>query len=131
MALPPARHPAIALILVAVLTAILAWVVLTVTADTREAERQADGFNSRDHAITAWAFASAAHAAPSLFDAIAARAGAAPLLGQCSEQSLSNLAWAFATAGHEAPELLDAIARAARQRLSEFTPQGAVTASSA
>ncbi|MBL6634250.1 MAG: alpha/beta hydrolase [Thermoleophilia bacterium] len=40
MALPPARHPAIALILVAVLTAILAWVVLTVTADTREAERQ-------------------------------------------------------------------------------------------
>ena len=40
MALPPARHPAIALILVAVLTAILAWVVLTITADTRERERQ-------------------------------------------------------------------------------------------
>ena len=46
-------------------------------------------------------------------------------------QELSNLAWAFATAGHEAPELLDAIARAAQQRSSEFTPQGAVTASSA
>jgi hypothetical protein len=39
MALPPARHPVIALLLVAVLTGILAWVVLTVTADTRERER--------------------------------------------------------------------------------------------
>ena len=89
----------------------------------REAERQADGFNSRDHAITAWAFASAAHAAPSLFDAIAARAGAAPLLGQCSEQSLSNLAWSFATAGHEASELLDAIAGEAAPRLPSFSGQ--------
>ena len=86
-------------------------------------KRQADGFNSRDHAITAWAFASAAHAAPSLFDAIAARAGAAPLLGQCSEQSLSNLAWAFATAGHEASELLDAIAGEAAPRLPSFSGQ--------
>ena len=39
MALPPARHPVLAVLLVAVLTAILAWVVLTVTADVRDQER--------------------------------------------------------------------------------------------
>ena len=112
----------------------------------------ARSFTPQGLANTAWAFAevsrpasaggaaigaaagrAAAAASPllpaRLFDAIAAVA--ASRAADFNEQELSNLARAFATAGHEAPELLDAIARAAQQRSSEFTPQGAVTASSA
>lgn len=40
MPLPPARHPALALLLVALATAVLAWVVLTVSGDVREDQRQ-------------------------------------------------------------------------------------------
>ena len=52
---------------------------------------------------TAWAFATARHAAPALLDALAAEA--APQLGEFNPQNLSNTAWAFATAQHAAPSL--------------------------
>jgi hypothetical protein len=47
-------------------------------------------FNSQDLANTAWAYATAAHAAPALFDAIAAVAEASRLRG-FNPQALSNL----------------------------------------
>jgi hypothetical protein len=74
-----------------------------------------------DLANTAWAFATAGHAAPALFDAIAAEA--APRLSKFSPQNLANTAWAFATASHAAPALLDATAAEAAPRLGEFSSQ--------
>ena len=67
------------------------------------------GFTPQGLSNTAWAFATAGHAAPELLDAKAtemARRG----LREFKPQNLSNTAWAFATAGHAAPELLDAMA---------------------
>jgi hypothetical protein len=78
-------------------------------------------FNSQELANTAWAFATAGHAAQALLDAIAAVA--VPRLREFNPQGLANTAWAFATAGHAAPALLDAIAAAAVLRLREFKPQ--------
>lgn len=40
MPLPPARHPVLALLLVALATALLAWVVLTISGDVQEDQRQ-------------------------------------------------------------------------------------------
>jgi hypothetical protein len=65
--------------------------------------------------------AGAVHAAPALFDAIAAKA--APRLGKFNLQDSANTAWAFATAGHAAPALFDAIAAKATPRLGEFDQQ--------
>ena len=72
--------------------------------------------NAQSISNTAWAFATAGHASPELFDAIAAevvRRG----LGGFKEQDLSNTAWAFATVGRAAPELFDAIS-------AEVVPRG-------
>jgi len=80
-------------------------------------------FKAQDLANTAWAFATAGHAAPALLDAIAAAAVRSGLR-DFKPQELANTAWAFATAGHAAPALLDAIAAAAvRGGLRDFNPQ--------
>jgi len=78
-------------------------------------------FNPQELSNTAWAFATAGHAAPALLDAIAAEA--AGRVHEFNEQGLANTAWAFATAGHAAPALLDAIAAEAAGRVHEFNPQ--------
>jgi len=70
---------------------------------------------------TAWAFATAGHAAPALFDAIGKEA--AGRVRELKPQKLSNMAWAFATAGHAAPSLFDAIGREAAGRVRELNPQ--------
>ena len=69
----------------------------------------------------AWAYATAAEAAPELFDAIAASAEGR--VERFIAQNLANTAWAFATASHRAPRLLDAVAREAARRADEFKPQ--------
>merc|ERR1719446_553849 len=66
--------------------------------------RRLGGFNGQALSNTAWAFATAGHEAPELFNGISAEA-ARRGLGDFEEQELSITAWAFATAGHEAPEL--------------------------
>ena len=72
---------------------------------------------------TVWAFATAGHASPELFDAISAEA-VRRRLGGFNEQDVSNTAWAFATAGHEAPELFNGIsAEAVRRGLGGFNEQ--------
>ena len=72
-------------------------------------------FNPQELANTAWAFAKEGHAAPELFDALAASSMAR--VGEFNPQDLSNTAWAFATAGHAAPKLFDALAAASMARL--------------
>ena len=72
-------------------------------------------------ATTAWAFATADHAAPALFEAIAEEASGR--VHEFNPQALANTAWAFATAGHAAPALLEAIAEEAARRVREFIPQ--------
>jgi hypothetical protein len=52
-------------------------------------------FNPQALANTAWAFATAGHAAPALFDSIATEA--APRVGKFSPQGLANTAWSFAS----------------------------------
>ena len=74
--------------------------------------------NPQALANTAWAFATAGHAAPALFDAIAAET--ARCVRDFKPQELANTAWAFASAGHAAPALFDAIAAATR--LDECNP---------
>jgi len=78
-------------------------------------------FNPQNFANTAWAYATAGHAAPALLDALAAEA--AGRVREFTPQELSNTAWAYATAGHAAPALLDALAAEAAGRVREFTPQ--------
>jgi hypothetical protein len=53
-------------------------------------------FKPQELANTAWAFATAGHAAPALFDAIAAEA--AQRVGGLNAQSLANTAWSLAVA---------------------------------
>ena len=79
-------------------------------------------FNPQELANTAWAFATAGHAAPALFDPIAAEE-AAGRVRELNPQVLANTTWAFATAGHAAPGLFEAIAEEASGRVREFTPQ--------
>ena len=67
---------------------------------------------------TAWAFATAGHEAPVLFDAVAA--DAIPKLGEFIPQNLSNTAWAFATAEHAASALFDALARESVAKAGAF-----------
>jgi len=79
--------------------------------------------NPQDFSNTAWAFATAGHVAPELFNAISAEA-LRRRLGGFNAQDLSNTAWAFATAGHESSELFHAIsAEAVRRGLGGFNPQ--------
>jgi len=77
--------------------------------------------NPQALANTAWAFATAGHAAPALFDAIGREA--AGRVREFNPQALANTAWAFATAGHAAPALFDAIGREAAGRVRELNPQ--------
>jgi len=79
-------------------------------------------FKPQHLANTAWAFATAGHAAPALFDAIGREA--AGRVRELNPQNLANTAWAFATAGHAAPALFDAIGKEAAGRVREPTPQG-------
>ena len=79
----------------------------------------------QDLANTAWAFATAGHAAPALFDAIGEEA--AGRVRDFKPQELSNAAWAFATAGHAAPALFDAIGREAAGRVRELNAQNLAT----
>jgi hypothetical protein len=78
-------------------------------------------FDPQAIANTAWAFTTAGHAAPALFDAVAN--AAAPRLHELNPQELANMAWAFAAAGHAAPLLFDAVTDAAVPRLHGFKPQ--------
>jgi hypothetical protein len=86
--------------------------------------REVSASNPQEFANTAWAFATACHATPALFDAIAAEA--APRVGEFNPQDLANTAWAFATACHVAPALFNAIAAEAAPRVGEFNPQALV-----
>ena len=81
----------------------------------------ADEASPQELSNTAWAYATAGHAAPALFDAIAAASVAR--VGDFKPQNLSNTAWAYATAGHAAPALFDAIAAASVARVGDFKPQ--------
>ena len=68
-----------------------------------------------------WAYATAGHEAPALFDALAEEAEL-----QChlfNPQELSNVGWSFATAEHQAPRLLDAVAEASLASLPAFNAQ--------
>ena len=63
-------------------------------------------FNGQSISNTTWAFATAGHASPALFDAVAAEATKRGLR-EFTPQALANTAWAFATADHPAPKLFD------------------------
>jgi len=92
------------------------WVALAEAASLRVAQ-----FNPQDLAMIAWAFATAGHQAPALFEALAVEA--APRLEEFNPQNLASIAWTFATVGHQAPALFDALAVEAFPRLEEFNPQ--------
>ena len=92
-------------------------------------------FGPQHLANTTWAFATLDHAAPALFDAVAA-AAVELLRGErgvaekyrgnndsFAPQTLSNLVWAFATVGHSAPALFDAVAAAFVQQLGRSNQQ--------
>lgn len=82
---------------------------------------------SQEISNAAWAYATAGHAAPRLFDVLATTAEAK--VTQFNPQELSNLAWAFATNEHDAPQLFDALAAATKPNVSKFNPQNlAITA---
>ena len=68
-----------------------------------------------------WAYATAGHAAPHLFKAVAQ--AAPPRLRNFKPQELSNTVWAYATAGHASPDLFEAVAQAALPQLRNFKPQ--------
>jgi hypothetical protein len=69
--------------------------------------------NAQNIANTCWAFATAKHPAPVLFDALAETASARVL--ELAPQHLANMAWAYTTSQHEAPRLYDSLAtRSAR-----------------
>ena len=81
----------------------------------RAAAQRRGEFSAQSLANTAWAYATACHAAPALLDAIAAET--ARRVREFNPQSLTNTAWAYATAGHAEPVLLDAIAAEAAPRV--------------
>ena len=78
-------------------------------------------FKPQELSNTAWAFATAGHATPALFDAIGKESSGR--VRAFKPQELCNTAWAFATAGHAAPGLLDAIGKESIGRVREFKPQ--------
>ena len=86
--------------------------------------------NSQELSNTAWAYATAGHVAPQLFDALAAVVHSrltSPALDEelstFSPQELANLCWAFATLGHRHDKLFDALAGAALSSMRDFNPQ--------
>ena len=94
------------------------WAVLEEVSRRRLGDLDAQGLS-----MTSWAFATAAHASPQLFDAISAEVARRGLHG-FNEQHLSNTVWAFAKAGHEAPALLEAISvEAVHRGLGNFNEQ--------
>ena len=78
-------------------------------------------FEPQALANTAWAFATAGHAAPALFHAIGTES--AGRVREFDPQNLANTAWTFATAGHATPALFDAIGKESAGRVREFSPQ--------
>ena len=96
------------------------WQTLWKKLEAAALERRSE-FVPQNLANTAWAFATARHSAPALFDAIAA--ASAGRVGEFKPQELSNTAWAFATADHSAPALFDAIGAQAAGRVRELNPQ--------
>ena len=80
-------------------------------------------FKPQELANTAWAFATAGRAAPTLLDAIATEAVRRGLR-DFNEQELANTAWAFAAADHLAPALFDSDAFVQQLRAAErsFAP---------
>ena len=70
----------------------------------------------------AWAYATAEHRAPLLFDSLA-QVVASAHLSEYTPQNLANLAWAYAAAGHSSPELFARLADESVTRLRDFTPQ--------
>ena len=83
---------------------------------SEEAQGRLRDFDLQGLANTAWAFATAGHAAPALFDAIAEEAQRKERLRDFDSQSLINTAWAFATINHAAPDLFKAIEVEAKLR---------------
>ena len=98
-----------------------AWECLWKELEGAALARSLNDFGPQELANTAWAFATAGHAAPSLFDAIGRES--AGRVCEFKSQELSNTAWAFATAGHAAPALFDAIGEEAAGRVCELVPQ--------
>ena len=71
-----------------------------------------------------WAFATARHPSPVLFEAVAAALRDEPSrLEEMPPQALASLAWAYARLGHADEPLFEALAAAATPRLSSFSPQ--------
>ena len=70
----------------------------------------------------AWAYATAEHRAPLLFDSLA-QVVARAHLSEYTPQNLANLAWAYAAAGHSSPDLFSRLADESVTRLRDFTPQ--------
>jgi len=66
-------------------------------------EQTVGEFKPQELANTAWAYATAGHAAPALLDALAAEA--AGRVREFNPQELANTAWAFAVADRPAPVL--------------------------
>jgi len=89
-----------------------------------QAVRTIHDFNAQALCNTAWAFATAGHAAPELFEALADQ-----VVRQADElnpQGLSNLLWAFATVGHKAPTLFEVLAGKVARCIHELSPQNIV-----
>jgi len=98
-----------------------AWECLWKELEEAALARSLSEFAPQNLSNTAWAFATAGHAAPALFDAIGREA--AGRVRELKPQELANTAWAFATAGHAAPALFDAIGRESAGRIRELNPQ--------
>ena len=64
-------------------------------------------FNAQELSNTVWAFATAGHAAPTLFEAVAAEARGR--LHDFTPQELSNTAWAFAVTDARHPQFIAAL----------------------
>ena len=80
-------------------------------------------FNPQELSNTTWAFATAGHASPALFEAISAEAVRQGLRG-FTEQNLAYTAWAFAIADCAATALFGAIAvEVVHRGLGEFRAQ--------
>ena len=69
----------------------------------------------------AWAYATAGHEAPEMYDALAK--ASLESINEFNPQNLANMAWAFATARHPSPRLFDELAICAATRSPDFNPQ--------
>ena len=75
----------------------------------------------QNYSNTVWAFAKAEHAAPALFDAVAAET--ALRIELFKPQELGNTVWAFAKAEHTSPGLFEAASSMAVRTVVNFSPQ--------